>query len=210
MKKLFFLLLLISGASLQAHQPDISTTMLVERGEGRWLLQLNASLTAFEYEVKTVFPGKTYSTPAEFQQLVLDLVLAKVEIDFNDGTKAELLNGIVKLGHETNVVFELKNVPASLTSVSVRNSTFRDIHRNQSALVFLKKGFERKQQILDGSNGHTLRFVLFGDGYTVSEASALPISNQFSGWLFTLVVGAFLALVAAMHYFREGLETRIK
>jgi hypothetical protein len=204
MKKLFFVLLLISGAGLQAHQADISTTMLVERGEGQWLLQINASLAAFEYEVKTVFPEATFDSPEAFQQLVLDLMLANLEIDFNDGTKAKLHNGIVKLGHETNVVFELKSVPGDLASVSVRNTTFKDIHRNQSALVFLKKGFESKQQILDGSNGHTIRLVHSPEGYAVSAAGVLPVDSEFSGWLLSLAIGAFLVLVGLAYYFREG------
>ena len=32
---------------LQAHQPELSTTMLIEQPEGQWLLQVRSALTAF-------------------------------------------------------------------------------------------------------------------------------------------------------------------
>ncbi|MCF8244262.1 MAG: hypothetical protein K9J37_05610 [Saprospiraceae bacterium] len=47
----------------------------------------------------------------------------------------------MQLGHETSVVFELAGVPENFSEISVKNSSFKDISRNQSALIVLKKGF---------------------------------------------------------------------
>jgi len=44
-------LLLISWGA-KAHQADLSSTLLVEQGENAWILQIRASLTAFEYEIE--------------------------------------------------------------------------------------------------------------------------------------------------------------
>ena len=72
MLRIFLFLFTIAISNfLYAHQPDQSSTMLVEKGEGVWILQVRAALTAFEYEVHHTFGTESYKTPEEFNELVL-------------------------------------------------------------------------------------------------------------------------------------------
>ncbi len=56
MKKyiLLFVAVLFSMAGF-AHNPDVSTIMLVEKENNSWVVQISASLTAFQQEIRTHF-----------------------------------------------------------------------------------------------------------------------------------------------------------
>lgn len=150
------LLLFLSIKSF-AHQPDVSSTLLVQLEDGRWLLQVRSSLTAFEYEVHHHFGKDSYADPEEFQVLVLEHLKEHISLSFDQETKAILKNGQVKLGHETNAVFELEGVPEDFPGLAIHNSSFGDIHGNQSALVVLRNGFQQQRFILNDANGHSAK-----------------------------------------------------
>ena len=139
-----------------AHQPDVSTTMLVEKENNTWVLQISASLTAFQQEIRTHFSETPYETPEEFQQMVLEHIKNNLQLSFNGDNVVTLSHGIVILGHETKVVFEVFGIPATISSAEITNTAFKDIHRSQSALVLLKEGFNKKQFVLNDANSHTV------------------------------------------------------
>ena len=147
--------LLFMSIGVSAHSPDVSSTMLVEESEDKWILQIRAALTAFEYEIEYNFGTSSYATPEEFQGLVVKHVLEHMLIQANDVNKVELKNGIVKLGHETSVTFEVVGIPNNLELLHVSNKSFVNITRSQSALIVLKQGFEKDQFKLDSNNDHT-------------------------------------------------------
>jgi hypothetical protein len=191
-KWVLFFVLMACSSIVQAHQPDISSTMLVEQ-DGKWILQIRTSLTAFQQEVQTHFAETPYKTPEEFQAFVISHLKNNIRILFNGNDNVALENGYVKLGHETNVVFEVVGVPADIKSVLVKNSSFKDIHRNQSALVIFKKGFTQEQFILDNSNEHTVLLNARNSKFTLASsskmASAMPFSNYAMLGLIILTLG---------------------
>ncbi len=138
-----------------AHQPDRSSTMVIEQADGTWLLQIKSAMTAFEYEVHQTFGEKSYSTAEEFNALVIKHLQNNIIIDFNTDGTAQLSNGMVKLGHETTVLFKVEGMPKQLNHLTLTNSSFKDIHHNQSALVIVKEGFEKQQFVLNNQNHHT-------------------------------------------------------
>lgn len=169
MKKTSFALLimgtmLIAGFlpafTARPHQPEISSTMLVERNDGAWVLQVRAALLAFEYEVHTHFGKDSYKTPEEFNGLVIRHLMEHISITANDQDSVSLQNGAVKLGHEASVVFELQGMPKKMKTVTVSNSGFQDIHDNQGALIIVKKGFKKQQFLLNNQNAHSARLKI--------------------------------------------------
>lgn len=180
MKKYFsyLLLLLLFTQTVKAHQTEVSTTMLVENENKTWVLQISASLTAFQKEIRMHYAETPYKTPEEFKQMVLEYVKSNLVIEFNNKKQSIILGeGVVKLGHETKVVFEVFGVPETINSVLVKNETFKDIHRNQSALVILKAGVERKQFVLDADNNHLIDLELDGNTFQRVEEQNISASS---------------------------------
>ncbi len=162
-----------------AHNPDASTTMLVEKENNIWVLQISASLTAFQQEIRTHFAETPYKTPEEFQKMVLEHIKNNLEISFNDGENVTLGKGTVRLGHETNVIFEVKGIPSDISSVRVENKVFKDIPRNQSALFLLKEGFIKEHFVLNNANDHTLALQVEGNAFVERSQQKADLSSPY-------------------------------
>ncbi|MEP2056563.1 MAG: hypothetical protein ABJJ05_02075 [Maribacter litoralis] len=163
-----------------AHNPDVSTTMLVEKGDGTWILQISSSLTAFQQEIRTHFTETPYNSPEEFQQMVLAHIKNNLEINFNDGSEITLGNGVVKLGHETKVVFEVFGIDSDLQSIHIKNTAFNDISKSQSALFLFEDGFQKDQFVLNNDNGHTLELIANGNKFIEANEQNASFNSTFA------------------------------
>ncbi len=161
------------SSGLQGHQPDLSSIILAEQGENKWVLQVRSALTAFEYVVEEKFGPSAYATPEEFQQLVVDYLRAHISIEFNGANKAVLENGMVKLGHETNVVFQLQGTPEMIHSLAVENKSFQYIARNKGILIVYKEGFSKDQFTLNDDNGHRIALKVGTNKFEAVEPEPL-------------------------------------
>jgi len=191
-KKIIFFSFLLATITVKAHQPDVSTTMLVEKENNVWILQISASLTAFQQEIKTHFSETPYKTPEEFQQMVLEHIKNNLKIRFNEDQEITLSDGYVRLGHETKVVFEVFGVPAQINSVLVKNTAFEDIYKNKSALVLLKNGFNKEHFMLNEANDHTLSLQVDENEFV----EIVPDKISFFSSKILMVFIAFLILIS--------------
>lgn len=196
-KRILLIGFLLITVAAKAHNPDVSTTMLVENENGTWVLKVSSSLTAFQQEIRTHFSETPYKTPEEFQQMVLEHLKNHLHISFND-ERVTFGKGVVKLGHETMVVFEVLDVPSEIHLVTVENTAFEDINRSRSALILLKEGFDREHFVLNKDNQHSLVLKAEGNKFVEagkSEAGLFSSTNQiFIGlgiWLILSMVALY-------------------
>lgn len=168
-KWIISLILLISAGNIQAHNPDLSSLILAEKGDNQWVLQLRAALTGFEHQIEHAYGANAYHTAEEFQALVVEHVRKHIHIQANGTNTALLQRGVVKLGHETAVTFELSGIPAQLNSLTVSNHSFGYSPHAQSALIVVKEGYEKKQFMLKKSNGYTAALEVTPTAFTLKE-----------------------------------------
>lgn len=181
-KKMLCIGMLLVALTAKAHQTDISTTLLVEKENNSWVLQISASLTAFQQEVRLHYADTPYKTPEEFKQMVLDHLKKNVSFVFNGSDTIRLSNGFVQLGHETKVVFTVEGVPLNQTKLLVKNTAFTDVYKSKSALVILKKGFTKERFVLNDANKHRLVLRVQDTNFVLSttqEASIFSYQNLF-------------------------------
>lgn len=173
----------------QAHQPDLSSTVIVETDDGSWVLQINSALAAYQQLIRNTDSLKIYNTPEEFKALVLAYIKDHVTIIFNFQDTIELTSGVVQLGHETNVSFQLKNVPKTINSLYILNHVFQDIHRSQGAFVILKKGFDKNQFVLNKDNNYTLSLKTKEKQFVLAKTKS-DFSIAFISLVSFLVIGS--------------------
>lgn len=190
---LFFFII---SSGIKAHNPDLSSTLLIEQQENKWILQIRAALTAFEYEVEKHYGKDAYTSPEEFQGLVTELVAKNAAVLFNKTEGLALENGIVKLGHETSVTFSLAGAPSNIQTLAVKNSSFSDIPRNQSALIILKKGFSKDQFVLNNKNQHSMELKIKDAKFV----AITPIQKGNQNYLFLIAVFMCLVIGASSIY----------
>ena len=171
LKSVLAAVLWLLAVSANAHQPDISSFTLIEHESGQWMLQLNASMTAFQYEVRNAYGEDSYASPEAFNQLLVNHLKKQIAIQVN-GEEVTLRNGLVKLGHATTVAFELSEVPEAVTEVFVQNRGFENIHDSKVIFSIVKEGVERKQFVLNEENNFHLSVSL--KEHRVLLAETLP------------------------------------
>jgi hypothetical protein len=191
MKNWLFFLFLMSCSTGFAHQPDISTTMLYQRDDGKWMLHITSSLTAFQAEVRTRFSGNAYGSVEDFERLVLQHVRKNVLFCINQRDTLQLGNAFVKVGHETSVVFEVAGMPENIASVQAQNTSFKDIYSNQSALIILEKGFPKEHFVLNNDNEHRVNLIFDGQ-----KLCLVSTKNELEGAVPLSILGGLLSIAA--------------
>ena len=200
MRYIIIALLSLVSMTAIAHQPDISTTMLVEKEDGQWMVVLRASLTAFQHEVRYTYGEDSYKSPEAFHELVKAHLRKHVNIQFNSLPTCTFGQIDVKLGHETSVTMELIGAASNVSDLKVKNSAFMDIHKNQSALIVLKEGFLKSQFIMTNDNDHTIQlkaenneFISIGN--EIDESINLSTSFMIIGTIGILFIGFALYIL---------------
>jgi len=187
------LLFLCSSTGLWAHQPNLSSTILMEKEDGQWIVQIRASLTAFEYEVAARFGQDAYKTAEEFKELVVRQIEQSLSVKFNEGESLKLNKPQVRLGHESSITFELEGKTENMNLIEVKNTSFEHISRNQAALVVLKKGFAKNQFMMNKENNHQLYLKAEDNKFEALDPKAEKQTNVYA---LVLLLGILLTGIA--------------
>ncbi|AGC75893.1 hypothetical protein LX97_00575 [Nonlabens dokdonensis] len=185
-----------------AHQPEVSSTVLAQKENNVWVLQISASLTAFQQEINIHYADTPYKTPEEFREMVIEHIKNKMNLKVN-GAQLNFTNGAVHLGHETKVIFEVQELPEDLNFIEVTNTAFEDIYNSKSFLVVLKDGVDENKFVLSKDNGYHANLLLTGNKLVQNQESqaslfSWPLIAGIFGLLFIgLLVARFKSKQAA-------------
>lgn len=182
------MMFLLVGNFAYAHQPDLSSLMIYEQN-GKHLLIIKSSLTAFEGEIDYCFEKNAYKTPEDFQALVIKLFQKNCFLIINNDT-IKCLNPRVILGHETTIFAELSNIPSNINSIYVKNTLFKDIPNNACELILSIKDLPQKQYILNKDNKQEVKLSLENNLWTIDD-----LSNPFYKTSNLIFLGVFALLV---------------
>ena len=194
MKTAWLFIFLFGFRAVYAHNPDIASLMIYEQN-GKSILLLKSSLTAFEGEVNYLFGKDSYKTPETFNQLVVQHFQENLSLVVN-GNTLTFSNIQVQLGHETNLFAEINNLPNKIESFYVRNTVFKDMPNNRCELILSTTGYPQKQYILTRENKHEVTLNVAGKDWVVAETTD---SFSFSQGL---LIGIPSVLIASMILFR--------
>ena len=167
MRLVHLVIFLLGFQAVYAHNPDLASLMIYEQN-GKSILLIKSSLTAFEGEVDYIFGKDSYKTPEAFNQLVVQHFRRNCFVIAN-GDTLTFSNIQVQLGHETNLFAELENVPKTIKSFSLRNALFADMHNNLCELILTLNGFPQKQYILTNANNHEVNLNVEGNKWIVAK-----------------------------------------
>jgi hypothetical protein len=154
---------------LKAHSPLISTVAIIKSKENTWSMHISASLSAFQYALTNDDRSLQLDSISSdlFQQRVIDLLRRKLRVQIPSGVNIILEDGIVKLGHETEVVFKLSVRENNPRSIKIKNESFLSIAEHYcvvkvitpdgaSSNILLEKGNEYSVEVFNSKNGYTL------------------------------------------------------
>lgn len=200
MKLLHLLIFLLGVQAVQAHNPDLASLMIYEQN-GKSILLIKSSLTAFEGEIDYLYGKDSYKTPEAFNRLVVQHFQQNCSVLVN-GKVVTFSNVQVQLGHETNLFAELDNLPKTIESFSVRNALFADMHNNVCELILSLKGYEQKQYVLTNANNHEVSLTMVdGEWIAKKPTSTFSFTPNLILVLTILLVTSIILLVTRKRKF---------
>ena len=197
MKSVVLILFLLCTNIVHAHQPDLSNLMIYEQN-GKYILVIKSSLTAFEGEVDYLFGKNAYKSPEEFQLLVIKHFQKNCKLIMNN-EPIKLNNPKVILGHETTLFAELSLVPKKISSIYVKNTLFKDMPVSLCELILTLNDLPQKQYLLNNVNNYEVELQLENNSWTVVENA----SSNTTLILLAVVVFILSALVIAVIVIRK-------
>ena len=153
---LYIIFLMFLNRESFAHQPEQSILIISQTEDGKYMLQLNSGLSAFEGEINYLYPQKVYKTPEEFKKLVIDHIIRNVSFILNGKDTLTIKNPMLLLGHGTHFIAELAGVQSKINSIAIRNHVFKEIPRNECVFILLIKGVPEKHFLLNQENAQEI------------------------------------------------------
>jgi hypothetical protein len=164
---------------------------MIYEQNGKCLLVIKSSMTAFEGEIDYIFGKNAYKSAEEFQLLVIKHFQHNCVVMMN-GDTIKLIHPKVNLGHETTLFAELLHAPNKLKSIYISNTLFKDMPANMSELILTLKGLPQKQYILSNDNMHEVQLMAENNRWTVVDITGSPLKS------FNLLLVVVLLLVASI------------
>lgn len=169
-RNLSVIILLFCFRAGMAHQPDLSSLMIYEQN-GKSILLIKSSLTAFEEEIIYLYGKDSYKTPQEFQQLVIKHFQKNCSVIIN-GETIKFVNPKVILGHETTIFAELSSRPKTIKSLDVKNAVFKDMPNNVCEVILTLNGLPQKQFVLGNALSHEAKLQIVNENWIIEETSS--------------------------------------
>lgn len=180
-----------------AHQPDLSSLMIYEQN-GKSILLIKSSLTAFEGEVDYIFGKNSYKTPQEFQELLVKHFQKNCFVVINKDT-IKFVNHQVILGHETSLFAELSNRPQTMESLYIKNTIFKDIPNNLCEVILSIKDLPQKQLLLGDDLQHEATLQVENGSWTIKDTRdhfyQYPIFMLTGGLLILAIIALIIILL---------------
>ncbi|WP_026951680.1 hypothetical protein [Algoriphagus mannitolivorans] len=191
---LLFSFLLAFVVPAKAHDPDLSSLLIIEQESGQWILQVNAPLTALEFVVNDTYGENSFESVKEFNQLLLSAFREKITLNVN-GKELHLGHGLVSLGHATTIAFELPTMPEQIETLIVENNGFENIRHSQAIFGLIREGMEKSQFILNASNDYQLSLKVEGNQVILVEEA-----ENKSFWILSGLMALLLFQVSFILY----------
>lgn len=161
MKKISTILLIcLHSVGVFAHNAQISTIALVQSKDSKWHLILSASLTAFQYEINNSNPSINLDSlnAEKFQRAILEHLRQKIDIKAN-GNHATLKNARVILGHQTDINFEVTDMPENLQTVDFQQLGFATLRDHYCVLKIITKRGNESSFMLQKDNNYSVALI---------------------------------------------------
>jgi hypothetical protein len=178
-----------------AHQPDLSNLMIYEQN-GKKVLVLKSSLTAFEGEVDFHFKKGAFKSPEEFAALAIKHFTANCFLIIN-GDSVKLINPRVILGHETTIFALLGTMSNEVESIFLKNTFFKDIHNNQCEFILSLKDKPQHQYILNNDNKQEVTLAFENNKWMVIENKGSLLKSMY------VIIGGVLIIIIGLVVFRR-------
>jgi len=148
---------LLNSLSSFAHNAQISTVALAQGKDNKWHMVMSASLSAFQFELKNSDPSINLESlnADKFQAMILKHLREKIHIEAN-GQFGTLKNARVILGHQTDINFEVTEMPENLQTIDFQQLGFSTLRDHYCVLKIITKNGKANSFMLQKENNYSV------------------------------------------------------
>jgi hypothetical protein len=170
-----------------AHTPLISSLRIFLQ-DGVWKLNLSSALTSFQFELQEKYPDLVMEEMSEDQilSLMINHIKQTVTLEVN-GEEILLQNGMVHPGHQTDLLFDLNEMPKSMEEITLKVRSFESIPQHSSLLI-LPNQISGQNFVINEEKGNSILIIKDDSGNYIE--SEMPKKNYPVFWM----TGVFLFL----------------
>ncbi len=172
MKKILLIISFLAiNLSLKAHNAQISTLSIIQNEDKKWSLVVSSGLSAFEFELRNKFPTLDLNKLKlnDFQKLFLANIKENISIKANGKNEIELINGSIKIGHQTDARFDLSGMPEDLEKFSMINHSFSTLTDHHCVMNIITKNGVSQNFVFEKNNKFELSMVSKNGVWHISE-----------------------------------------
>jgi regulator of replication initiation timing len=194
LKTVALISMVLATTKLKAHEPQLSSFALIEQTAGDWIIKINASITAFQYELELSKENTFYSNIDEFKELLLEHIEENIHLTMNRHIKPTLSEGSVLIDRSTTVSFKLDGVPEKIEEVSLKNESLTNVNSSQYIFSIHKLGLEAKDFLVSNAANEQISASITEDGITSIDN---PVNYNFSSIsILATAVGLLVFIIA--------------
>jgi hypothetical protein len=202
-------LLFLNSLGLYAHNAQISTVALVQGKDSKWHLIISASLSAFQYELKNSDANINLDglNADKFQAMILKHLREKIKIEAN-GQYATLKNARVILGHQTDINFEVTDMPENLQTIDFQQLGFSTLRDHFCVLKIITKNGNENSFMLQKDNNYNVSLAT-ENNVLVEKINQSESNFLIYLWVILGIISLIIMYFKAPKYMVKGFRVNV-
>lgn len=206
-KWLFALLILISLKTL-AHNPQVSNISInQDAATKKYSLLINVPLSTCENELRNSYPSIKIDSLSknEFQELLLNHFKKNIQFIANKNDTLLISNGMLSIGHETQLIFELSGLPQTVHTLRLKYAALSSQYDHFAVLQISLADKTTGKFVFNNDNKYELSLI--------NKNNKLVLENNQSSffklaYLIPTLIGVML-IIAGFFFFKKRNKTTV-
>lgn len=202
-KTSFFLLLIIVSLNTMAHNPQVSNISITkDAATKKYSLLINVPLLICEDELRNSYPSIQIDSLSknQFQELLLNHFKKNIQFIANNNDTLLLSKGMLSIGHETQLIFELSGLPQAVHSLHLKYAALSSQYDHFAVLQIYLADKTTGKFVFNNDNKYELSLINKNNKLLLDEnqsASSLPV------YLIPGIAGVILTIAGFIFFNRN-------
>ena len=201
-KWLITLLVLLSFKT-RAHNPQVSNISITQdAGTKKYSLLINVPLLTCQNELSYSYPSIQIDSLSknQFQELLLNHFKKNIQFIANNNDTLFISNGMLSIGHETQLIFELSDLPPVVHSMHLKYVALSSQYDHFAVMQISLADKTTGKFVFNNDNNFELSLINKNNKLVEEEIKS---TSSLPGYLFPGVTGVLL-IIAGFIFFKRN------
>ena len=202
-KSAFTITIVLLSLKLMAHNPQVSNISIIQdSATKKCSLLITVPLLTCENELHTSYPSIQIDSLSknQFQQLLLNHFKKNIQFVANNNYTLVLNNGLISIGHETQLIFTLSGLPQPLQTLHLNYAALRSQYDHFAVLQISLADNTTGNFIFNNENNYTFSLINKNNKWVLADNQSAMFKPAY---LIAILAGAMLAIAGFIFFIRR-------